>query len=578
MKSRLKFPALFFRLFTGFVLTIGVFALAILLITFVTIETHSKNLIIDHLGDIAAGMRPELAERISSGDMKGIRTQVMDMHRETGRRLTVIASNGSVLADSDADSSAMENHATRPEVIAALEGGRGVAQRYSATRRITMFYVAVPITNAAGVIGCVRTSASLESTRAITQQLSFTILNLALAAVIISLIIAVIIARSISRPVDELVRMADAIAAGDFNVRSDVRNPRELRELALRLNDMARDIAHLFDEVSREKEELAAVLEAMGEGLCVIDGQNGAVLITNDKFKRMLDRTITIGQPYWECVDEGELLAFISSVKDRRESTRREIEQSGKVYLVAAQMLLSRGVIIVVMMDITAMRTMDRLKKDFVTNVSHELRTPLTAIRGFAETLGDESTGEHARYADIIVRNTDRMINIVNDLLLLSELEQDRVRIERLPVRFTDVMQGIEKIFEKRIAEKGLTLTTSVDDITVTGDRYKLEQLFINLIDNAVKYTERGGIEVDIHTNAAHAVITVRDTGIGMPAEDIPRIFERFYVVDKSRSREAGGTGLGLSIVKHIVLAHNGDIEVKSAPGQGSTFTVRLPI
>jgi len=247
--------------------------------------------------------------------------------------------------------------------------------------------------------------------------------------------------------------------------------------------------------------------------------------------------------------------------------------------LCCATFVALREQIVIVFSDITEAKNMEKIKKDFVVNVSHELRTPLTAIKGFAETLEDEAGENVKNYAGVIKRNTDRLINIVQDLLLLSELEEKGSKLESEEVDLKHLVDNVIRIFKSRLAEKGLDFHLKVEEglPVIKGDSFKLEQMLINLLDNAIKYTEKGTIVVALKQKDETVEITVEDTGIGIPQEHLARIFERFYVVDKSRSKKLGGTGSGLSIVKHIVLAHKGTIDVKSSLSRGTTFTVRLP-
>jgi two-component system phosphate regulon sensor histidine kinase PhoR len=236
--------------------------------------------------------------------------------------------------------------------------------------------------------------------------------------------------------------------------------------------------------------------------------------------------------------------------------------------------------IVFIFHDITEIKNIERIKKDFVVNVSHELRTPLAAIKGYAETLREEADAEPSKkYVEIIERNTDRLINIVNDLLLLSSLEE-KPALELEDIHFNELLENVTKIFDQRLKDKDLSLVKDLRENlpTIHADPFKLEQMLINLLDNAIKYTDRGEITLSADVQDQRVRIRVTDTGIGIPKDDIPRIFERFYVVDKSRSRKYGGTGLGLSIVKHIVLLHHGTINIESGLSKGTTVTVTLPI
>jgi two-component system phosphate regulon sensor histidine kinase PhoR len=231
--------------------------------------------------------------------------------------------------------------------------------------------------------------------------------------------------------------------------------------------------------------------------------------------------------------------------------------------------------------DLSESKRLEKQKKDFVANVSHELRTPLTAIKGYAETLAEEASGNSRKYLDVILRHADRLIDLTRDLLSLSELEVKGVVLRRETIDWPELLAGIRVLFEKKLLEKKLRLDISLPEnlepLAFKGDRFRLEQMFINLLDNAVKYTDRGGIAIRISVAASHLHVEVKDSGVGIASDHLPRIFERFYVIDNARSRQSGGTGLGLAIVRHIVTLHGGKISVESAPGAGSTFTVLLP-
>jgi two-component system phosphate regulon sensor histidine kinase PhoR len=252
------------------------------------------------------------------------------------------------------------------------------------------------------------------------------------------------------------------------------------------------------------------------------------------------------------------------------------IELNGKSYLCSISFLSSSEQIVLTLHDITQVMQLSTIKKDFVVNVSHELRTPLTAIKGFVETLEDEKVEKSKRYLEIIRRHTDRLISIVQDLQQLSELEATE-QLELETVNLTQLMKPILKMFEPQLSNKGLNIELKVDNVEISADPFKLEQVFINLIDNSIKYTEKGKITVSAEQDTKQTRIVIQDTGIGIPKEHLPRIFERFYVVDKSHSRKMGGTGLGLSIVKHIVQAHRGTITIESEVRTGTKVIITLP-
>ena len=287
------------------------------------------------------------------------------------------------------------------------------------------------------------------------------------------------------------------------------------------------------------------------------------------------------GKLYWEVLRKASFDELVKKVGSEKNSIVDEIELNNRTFLCSATFCSNKEEIVVTLHDITKIKDLEKTKKDFVTNVSHELRTPLTAIKGFVETLQDTNNDdENQHYLNIIKRHTDRVIRIVNDLLLLSELEGNSDSLELEDVNLQDLIENILKIFEQRLNEKNLVLKFNADrDLPVIkADPFKLEQVFINLVDNAVKYTESGEVVISLSRNKEIVKIEIQDTGICIPREHLSRIFERFYVVDSSRSRKLGGTGLGLSIVKHIVLLHKGKIDVQNITGTGTNFIVTLPV
>ncbi|HDN97657.1 MAG TPA: PAS domain-containing sensor histidine kinase, partial [bacterium] len=313
------------------------------------------------------------------------------------------------------------------------------------------------------------------------------------------------------------------------------------------------------------------------EGLLVLD-KKGKIILFNDSFKKIV-QVNPEGKFWWEVLRNPAIGQLIEKAKEEKRISSQELELNEKVFLCSFVFIPSKEELIIVLHDITEFKKLEKIKKDFVVNVSHELRTPLTAIKGYVETLEDEIKGSSKHYLDIIKKHTERLINIVSDLLLLSELEEKGLTQIKENVDLKEIADNVCKIFEQRAKEKGLELklVCERDSIVIKGDPFKLEQMFINLIDNAVKYTEKGEVNVLLKQNDKEVIVKVKDTGIGIPKEHLDRIFERFYVVDKSRSKKLGGTGLGLSIVKHIVLLHNGKIDVKSTPGKGTEFTITFP-
>jgi two-component system phosphate regulon sensor histidine kinase PhoR len=494
-------------------------------------------------------------------------------------RMTLIDPSGTVLADSEKDPETMENHKTRPEIMRAMYGQVGESVRYSATVMQDMLYVAVPVQQSSAITGVLRLSLFMHDIERIYGSFRNATLVIAACITCVALLLAYIVSRRITGPVRMLREAAGSIASGNFDVRVFLKNTDELRDLADSFNFMTEKNRELFNEISLQREELKNIISSMHEYLLVIDNE-GRVALCNESFRKFVTPAEVEGRLYWEIIREPEFGEMIRKVRLKRTDCIDEISFDGRILLSSMSWIEQNEKIVVVFLDITEIKNVERIKKDFVVNVSHELRTPLTAIKGFIETMHDEiSEQTHRRYLEIIKRHTDRLINIVKDLLTLSNIEEEQ-QLELEHVNLKTLLEQLQKIYDHRFNEKKLSFVIDLDEnlMQIKADPFKIEQVFINLIDNALKYTESGSVTLKARNDGDHVLLCVEDTGIGIRSEHQPRIFERFYVVDKARSRQAGGTGLGLSIVKHIVLLHKGTIEVQSTVGRGTRFLLRLPL
>jgi two-component system phosphate regulon sensor histidine kinase PhoR len=473
----------------------------------------------------------------------------------------------------------MEHHGTRPEIVEAFEGQTGRSMRYSFTVKEEMLYVALPVEHEGSVLGVLRMSLFLKYIDVLLAELRQSILKVSLAIVFVSLVGAVALSRGLSSPIRELTRGAERVARGDFNVRVFLKNRDELRELADSFNAMTEQISSLFNDLWMRRDELDSIISSMQEGLVVFDEEDN-IRLCNKSFENMVADRPVQNRLYWEILRGEKLSDLIRELRDTQHSFLEELELNGRFYLCSGTYIASKQEVVLVLHDMTEMKNLEKVKRDFVTNVSHELRTPLTAIKGFVETLEEEVTEDQKRYVRIIARHADRLMSIVEDLLLLSELEERRSDPDFDEVQIKELVEETMRLFDQKAGDKGLKLTLVIDPqlSTVRGDSVKLQELLINLIDNAISYTDEGSVDVILDKVEGHLRIVVRDTGIGIPRKHQDRIFERFYVVDKSRSKKGGGTGLGLSIVKHIVILHRGTMNLESSLGRGSTFTVTLPI
>ncbi|MFH1708922.1 MAG: ATP-binding protein [Planctomycetota bacterium] len=571
---------IFSKIFGGTVLVILTLAGLILLLAHQSIRRESIEALTAGLEQTCGALTPPAAGLMADADRAGMQ----DFARRTGQaihaRLTVIDANGTVLADSVEDPAAMGDHSCRPEILQAQAGATGSAVRFSRTVHKDMLYVAVPVRDArGGTLGTLRLALPVKDIEGFTGRLWYDLLFAALVVTGLALFGSLLITRSIARPIQAVAEAARRVADGDFDVQVHYAQQGELGRLAGDFNHMTSRIKALMSANTLQKAESNSIIAAIQEGLLVID-RDGVVTMSNASCRRFVNAD-PAGKHYWEVLRVPELEAFIRETTAAGTTRTTEFESAGRWILASAAHIPANRETVLLLHDITTLREFDTLKKDFVANVSHELRTPLTAIKGFVETLAEEAGPEQQKYIEIVRRHTDRLVNIVRDLLVLSQMEDRYARIEKEPVRIDAVARAVTDMFAPSARDKGLTLVLdAVPDLPeIQADPFKLEQVLINLVENAIRYTERGGVTLALRPEGADKVrITVRDTGIGIPAEFRERIFERFFVVDKSRSKKMGGTGLGLAIVKHAVLLHGGTITVDAPPEGGTVFTVVLPV
>ncbi len=569
----------FFKIFIGYLVITCLLASVVFYSVFTIMRHYHIKTLTGDLEKLGKTLIVQFLPYLEKQRHADLDSFVKQLGADIETRITVIDARGVVLADSDRDPLKMENHKTRPEILQALAETVGSSIRYSQTVKESMLYVALPVKQNDAVSHVVRVSLFLVDINLILHDLRDGILKLSLIMVGIALLISFVFSRRLTEPVRKLSDASRRVASGDFDVRVFLKTKDELYDFADSFNYMTEKIRSLFDEVSLQKEELKNIISSMHEGLMVVD-RNDHVVLFNNSFKELTGAETAKGVFYWEVLRDPQFGTILKRVRSEHRDIIEEVPLDGQTFLCSASIIEPKGEIIIILLDVSEIKNVERMKKDFVVNVSHELRTPLTAIKGFIETMHEEVQDEsHKRYLDIIKRHTDRLINIVKDLMLLSSLEKVQT-LEKEEVYLKGLIEQTRKIYDQRLKEKNLTLTVETDNerLPVSADPFKLEQMFINLIDNSIKYTEQGGIFVSITHNTKDVTIVIEDTGIGITRDHLPKLFERFYVVDKSRSRKVGGTGLGLSIVKHIVLLHNGTIEVDSTPGSGTRFTIHLPL
>ena len=508
----------------------------------------------------------------------------------SGARITVITADGRVLADSQSDPQTMENHANRPEILEAMAKGEGRSIRHSVTIHRDLLYYAVRQDTSTGPAAFLRFALPLET---VDEVLSSFRRRLLLASLFILLIaggVSLLFSRSFTGRVERLKDFSRRVAEGDFRPLPRDGSGDALEALGISLNRTAARLDRTIQTLTEERNLSSAILGSMVEGVAVVNGSERLVF-ANPGFAEILGLDVppTSGSALVEIVRQTELLEAVRKVLAGEPRVQSEIvtgtlRQHYFAITVAAVRAGDTSGAVVVLHDITELRKLERVRRDFVANVSHEFRTPLTAIQGFAETLlagAIDDSQNRTRFLEIILEHSRRLARLTEDLLVLSKMDAERLELE---IRRFGVSQLIESCLEtaqRRGAEKDLRISVNLPPNLpdIAGDRRRLAEVLQNLLDNAIQYTLPGGlIIVSAESAEKEIILTVSDTGIGIPKADQPRIFERFYRVDVARSREAGGTGLGLAIAKHLVEVHGGRLWVDSEIGQGSQFHFSVPL
>lgn len=507
-------------------------------------------------------------------------------------RVTLVAPDGTVTGDSDvgkAGLAQLENHLQRPEVQDALKNGSGSALRYSGTLRTTMLYSAMSYGSAAteGVIRLAMPLEYLSSTRITLHRM---VGSAALMTVLIALLFSGIFSNLTSRPLRDMADAAARIGHGGRGEKIKVSSNDEIGMLAGVLNEMSQRIEEQVQRLSSEKQRLDTILRSMGEGV-MVTAPDGVIILVNPAFRRLFSIEGEVeGKKIVEISRHPDLLeAFNDLAQPDMDELLREISiQPNNITLFTHWVpLVVNGVrqgVVAVFHDISDLKRVENMRRDFVANVSHELRTPVTIIKGYAETLLDgalEADPDRAhRFVEIIASHSERLTNLINDILTLSHLETKETLLELFPLDVCGTIAKACMLLQEGADQKGIKIANETNSVAVPrvlADQGRLEQVLVNLLENAIKYTpDNGTVRLFTEDTGEFVRVSVADSGIGIPFKDLPRIFERFYRVDESRTREQGGTGLGLAIVKHIVQLHGGDVAVTSETGQGSVFSFTL--
>ncbi len=519
--------------------------------------------------------------------------QCKEIGQKTGTRVTIILPSGVVIGDSFGTIKMMENHMKRPEIMEALKRNKGVSIRYSATLDKNMMYIALPVLHEGGVIAVVRTSVSISTIdneiKSVRNNILFSLMFTILAAALASLYVS----RRITQPIEQMKIGASNFANGNLNSRLAVPDSEELSELAVTMNQMAENLDEKIKAFKNRSMELEAVHSSMQEGVIAIDKDERIITINDAAAKIFNFPTTTLKAKYiLEVARNVEFQQFIQKALATHEPIEDDIvlaKDEDLILNIHSTALYDTGNqrmgTLIIFHDITRIRRLEKMHKNFAANVSHELKTPLTTIKGFIETLQEmvsrNDTDESLGFLKIIEKNVNRMIELVNDLLALSRLE----RLQGTDILLENqnigaLIQGAVNSCHSNVKEKNITIQIDCpENLAAMLDPILMEQAILNLVDNAVKYSDADtSVSIAAVKKDGYVDIIIEDKGRGIEKEHLPKIFNRFYRIDKARSRNEGGTGLGLAIVKHIVQYHQGKIDVKSHKGRGSIFKISIPV
>lgn len=512
-----------------------------------------------------------------------------------GRRLTIISADGTVHTDSIGHAASMENHKERPEIVTALQGAIGQSERYSVTTKQNMLYVAVPIVRNNQVQFVVRLAMPLTLVNAELQTLNKQIILTACLIAILAGLLSWWLTRRVSRRLKDILEGAEHFASGHLGFRLQMPRSHELARLADAMNTMAGQLDERIRTIIAQRNQLDAVLSGMSEAVVAFD-LDERILFLNSAAETIcnVQQWAVQGKTITEAIRNSQFQNIVTRVISERTSLRGDILAGAnreRLLEVHGSVLNDEtGEVIgglLVLNDVTELRRLENIRKDFVANVSHELRTPITSIKGFVETLlaecspDEKNLNNQKRFLTIIQRHADRLNQIIEDLLSLSRIEQQTSN-EQLPteiIKFSEVIDRAINLCEQNANAKEISVTrTCREELRGQVAASLLEQALVNLIDNAIKYSdEKSEVRIEANETESEIILSVHDSGCGIPREHHDRLFERFYRVDKARSRKVGGTGLGLAIVKHISHALGGYPSVVSTVGKGSTFAIHLP-
>ncbi len=563
------------RVLLGSVLTILV-ALAVVAAAVPGIATQHETLVLGARLASEAALAGDLSRDLFvRADADALDLLAKRIASDASVRVTFVATDGTVLGESDEDRRTMENHATRPEIVPALAGGEGRAVRHSATVDRDLLYVAVPVRVGDRIVGVSRLALPLVAVDALAARLSLSLLAAALVAALVAVFAAWVIQRVIARPIEVLTERAEAQDAS-----FDIRGPVEVERLAAALRRSSAAVRAEHAVAESERDRLATLIDELGDAILIADA-DGRVLLANAAARASSGPDV-VGRRLPEVVRDHEVLAAIASARDGRDATATIERADPRRFMRAVARPLEGGQILVVLQDLTTLRRLETVRSDFVANVSHELRRPITSLKAMAEALEEGALNDPAAARDFVHRmhqEIDGLAQLTNELLTLTRIESGAETLTLLPQSPGALLADCARRMGPLASRADVALLVEPGDApAVRADGERVAQVLANLVHNAVKFTPAGGsVRLSAAREDGRVAFSVTDTGVGIERADLERVFERFYKADRSRS--GGGTGLGLAIAKHIVHAHGGEIEARSdGPGRGATFRFTLPL
>jgi two-component system, OmpR family, phosphate regulon sensor histidine kinase PhoR len=575
LDTKLRNKSLIIRILFFYVLIMVVSLLLVFFFFFKDLENDSIKKIAVNLNNYCSLIDENIIRYLSEDTGMEFQNYVKSKSLSLDARITVIDVTGKVVSESEENPEYMENHSDRPEVRNALNGKSNYVIRFSNTLKKSMMYYAYPLVNNGNTVGVIRLSVYIDDVDRMVNLLQLKYILVTFFMLLVSTFAILMIYFNFKREIGVFSRISYNVSEGNLDVKLPENESYEIRELSASYRKMILKINQLISELMHEKEEIESIISSIREAVCVVDGK-GMIIRYNNGFESLFGTNNYEGKYFWEIIRNNEVIDQIKNLREKS-GKMREIEIGDRIFLCSINDLKIKEEIVIILYDITELTNFNRVKKDLVINVSHELGTPLTAIKGYVETLLDEEQdAQKLNYLNIIFQHTERLNNIVKDLLLLSKLEQDYKLEKYERVNLKNIISVILPLFNEKLKEKNINFVINAGEemYPVSGDSFKLEQMLINIVDNAVKYTDQGEIRINLENLEDTVRVEIVDTGIGIPDQDKSRVFERFYVVDKSRSRSLGGTGLGLSIVKHIAILHNAVIKIENNNGRGTKFII----